>query len=95
VDYSWNVGVTRYFDERLGLSIDGRGYYASAYVGGPNNVTNNAITNPAISQYAVLAAPHIVSTCNPNIRSPAASWAGLQKVTFPATPTTALCSPLS
>jgi hypothetical protein len=56
-DYAWNVGFTRYFDERLGVSIDGRGYYASAYVGGPNNVTNNAITNPAISQYAVLAGP--------------------------------------
>jgi hypothetical protein len=56
-DYAWNVGFTRYFDERLGLTIDGRGYYASAYVGGPNNVTNNAITNPAISQYAVLAGP--------------------------------------
>jgi hypothetical protein len=26
-------------------------------VGGPNNVTKNAITNPAISQYAVLAGP--------------------------------------
>ena len=56
-DYAWNVGFTRYFDERLGVSVDGRGYYASAYVGGPNNVTNNAITNPAISQYAVLAGP--------------------------------------
>jgi hypothetical protein len=56
-DYAWNIGGTSYFDERLGVSIDGRGYYASAYVGGPNNVTNNAITNPAISQYAVLAGP--------------------------------------
>ncbi|HME59496.1 MAG TPA: hypothetical protein VKF63_14215 [Terracidiphilus sp.] len=56
-DYAWNIGATRYFDERLGITIDGRGYYATAYVGGPNNVTNNAITNPAISQYAVLAGP--------------------------------------
>jgi len=56
-EYAWNVGFTRYFDERLGLTIDGRGYYAVAYVGGPHNVTNNAITNPAISQYAVLAGP--------------------------------------
>jgi len=56
-DYAWNVGFTRYFDERLGLTIDGRGYYATAYVGGPNNVTNNAITNAAISQYALLAGP--------------------------------------
>ena len=56
-DYAWNVGFTRYSNERLGYTVDGRGYYATAYVGGPNNVTNNAITNPAISQYAVLAGP--------------------------------------
>jgi hypothetical protein len=56
-DYAWNVGFTRYFDERLGLTIDGRGYYGDAYVGGPNNVTNNAITNVAFSQYALLAGP--------------------------------------
>jgi hypothetical protein len=56
-DYAWDVGATRYFDERLGVTIDGRGYYATAYVGGPDNVTDNAITNPAISQYALLAGP--------------------------------------
>jgi hypothetical protein len=56
-DYAWNVGVTRYSNERLGYSVDGRGYYATAYVGGPSNVTDNAITNPAISQYAVLGGP--------------------------------------
>jgi hypothetical protein len=56
-EYAWNVGVTRYFDERLGVTVDGRGYYATAYVGGPNNPDNNAITNTAISQYAALAGP--------------------------------------
>jgi hypothetical protein len=55
-EYAWNVGVTRYFDERLGFSADGRGYYASAYVYN-NAVSNSAITNPAISQYAFLAGP--------------------------------------
>jgi hypothetical protein len=55
-DYAWNIGGTRYFDERLGVSIDGRGYYATAYVG-INSLFNSAITNPAISQYAVLAGP--------------------------------------
>jgi hypothetical protein len=58
-DYAWNVGATRYFDERLGVTLDGRGYYASAYVGlqpdNPNYI--QGITNPAISQYAVLAGP--------------------------------------
>jgi len=62
-DYSWNVGFTRYFDERLGVSIDGRGYYATAYTGisytppGSSTPITNPFTNPAISQYAVLAGP--------------------------------------
>ena len=55
-EYAWNVGVTRYFDERLGLTVDGRGYYGTAYVYN-NSVTQSAITNPAISQYAALAGP--------------------------------------
>jgi hypothetical protein len=55
-EYAWNIGFTRYFDERLGLTVDGRGYYGTAYVG-INSLTNSAITNPAISQYAVLAGP--------------------------------------
>jgi hypothetical protein len=56
-EYAWNVGVTRYFDQRLGVTADGRGYYATAFVGSPTNVSNNQITNPAISEYAVLAGP--------------------------------------
>src|SRR5271163_3669293 len=32
-EWSWNVGVTRYYSERLGVTIDGRGIYGSAYVG--------------------------------------------------------------
>lgn len=55
-EYAWNVGLTRYFDERLGVTLDARGYYASAYVYN-NGVTNSAITNPAISQYAGLIGP--------------------------------------
>jgi hypothetical protein len=62
-DYAWNVGFTRYFDERLGVTVDGRGYYATAYtgisltMGNPPVTTSNPFTNPAISQYAVLAGP--------------------------------------
>jgi hypothetical protein len=55
-EYAWNVGFTRYFDERLGVTVDGRGYYASAYVGN-NPYSNSSITNPAISQYAGLIGP--------------------------------------
>jgi hypothetical protein len=62
-EYAWNVGATRYFDERLGVTIDGRGYYGTAYtgisltIGNPPVTTSNPFTNPAISQYAVLAGP--------------------------------------
>ena len=58
-EYAWNVGVTRYRDERLGWTLDGRGYYATAYLGiQPNNpLAIQGITNPAISQYALLAGP--------------------------------------
>ncbi len=51
--YAWDTGITRYFNERLGINIEGRGYYGTAYVGlNPSN-----ITRPAISQYDALAGP--------------------------------------
>ena len=56
-EYAWNVDVTRYFDQRLGVTVDGRGYYATAFVGSPTNVSNNQITNVAISEYTALAGP--------------------------------------
>jgi hypothetical protein len=51
--YAWDTGGTRYFNERLGLTLDGRGYYGTAYVG--LNPTN--VTRPAISQYDGMAGP--------------------------------------
>jgi hypothetical protein len=58
-EYAWNVGLTRYYSERMGVTVDGRGYYGTAYVGiQPNNPNRvQGITNPAISQYAVLIGP--------------------------------------
>jgi hypothetical protein len=56
-EYAWDVAATRYYNERLGVTVDGRGYFASAYVGGLLNPTNNAITNVKISQFAALAGP--------------------------------------
>ena len=52
-------GLTRYYSERLGVTVDGRGYYGTAYVGlQPNNPNYvQGITNPAISQYAALIGP--------------------------------------
>ncbi len=56
-EYAWDAGFTRYFDERLGATLEARGYYATAYVGGLYNPSNNTITNPAIDEYAVLGGP--------------------------------------
>jgi len=51
--YSWDDALTRYYGERLGVTVDGRGYYGTAFVG----LNPYAITRPAISQYGVLAGP--------------------------------------
>lgn len=55
-EYDWNAGVTRYFNERLGVTLDGRGYYGTPFVG-LNVPTDSEITKPAISQYAGLIGP--------------------------------------
>jgi len=51
--YAWNTGVTRYFNERLGVTVDGRGYYGTAYVG----LNFSSVTRPAISTYTVMGGP--------------------------------------
>jgi hypothetical protein len=51
--YSWDTAFTRYYGEKLGVTVDGRGYYGTAYVG----LNPASITRPAISQYGVLAGP--------------------------------------
>jgi hypothetical protein len=51
--YSWDAAVTRYWNEKLGLTVDGRGYYGTAYVG----LNSTSLTRPAISHYDVLAGP--------------------------------------
>jgi hypothetical protein len=55
-EYAWDTGFTRFLSDRLGVTVDGRGYYGSAYVY-DNAVTNSAITNAEVSQYAFLAGP--------------------------------------
>ncbi len=54
--YAWDVAVTRYYGEKLGVTFDGRGYYGSPFVGigGPSN---SGVTNPAISIYSFMAGP--------------------------------------
>lgn len=52
-EYDWDAGFTRYYSERLGVTLDSRGNYGTPFV--YNNESN--ITKPAISQYAVLLGP--------------------------------------
>lgn len=51
--YSWDAALTRYYNQKLGVTVDGRGYYGTPYVG----LNLSSITRPAISQYGVLAGP--------------------------------------
>jgi hypothetical protein len=52
-EYAWDAGLTRYFNERLGVTLGGRGYYGTAYV--YNNGSN--VYKPAISEYAAMLGP--------------------------------------
>jgi hypothetical protein len=52
-EYDWNADFTRYFNERLGVTLDGRGYYGTPFIE-PNST---GITKPAISQYGALIGP--------------------------------------
>jgi hypothetical protein len=51
--YAWDTGLTRYYNDRLGVTVDGRGYYGTAFVG----LNTYGITRPAISQYDALVGP--------------------------------------
>jgi len=51
--YSWNVAVSRFWSEKLGLTFDGRGNYGTAFVG----LNETSLTRPAISHYDVLVGP--------------------------------------
>src|ERR1035441_9107311 len=79
-EYAWDVGVTKYLNERLGLTIDGRGNYGTPFVG----INFSGITKPAISQYAALFGPTYRFSCSPSTPSPLGSWAGMRKATSPA-----------
>jgi hypothetical protein len=56
-EYSWDAGLTRYYSERLGVSLDARGIYGTAFIEPIENPSFSYITKPAISQYAVMIGP--------------------------------------
>jgi hypothetical protein len=51
--YSWDAAVTRFWSERLGLTVDVRGNYGTAFVG----LNQTSVTRPAISHYDFLVGP--------------------------------------
>jgi hypothetical protein len=51
--YSWDVAVTRFWSEKLGLAVDVRGNYGTAFVG----LNQTSVTRPAISHYDFLVGP--------------------------------------
>lgn len=51
--YAWDTGLTRYYSERLGVNLEGRGYYGTAFVG----LNQFGLTRPAISQYNLMGGP--------------------------------------
>src|SRR4051794_31869390 len=51
--YSWNAEFSRFFNQRLGVTAGGRGYYGSPFT----YVNFTSITRPAISTYMVMAGP--------------------------------------
>jgi hypothetical protein len=59
-EYNWDAGFTRYYNERLGVTLDGRGYYGTPFIR-PIQLSNagqsSNLTKPTISQYAVLIGP--------------------------------------
>jgi hypothetical protein len=54
-EYSWDLGVTRYFNERLGVTVGGRGLYGRAYLG--PRADNSGIYKPAVSEYMAMGGP--------------------------------------
>jgi len=55
--YAWETGVTRFSSERLGYTLDGRGYIGNAYVGITSLSNGNTNTRPQVSMYNLLFGP--------------------------------------
>lgn len=54
--YSWETGLTRFSTERLGYTLDTRGYFGYAYCG-ITTFCSGHTTRPEVSMYNVLAGP--------------------------------------
>jgi hypothetical protein len=84
-EYNWNVGFTRYFNERLGATVDGRGYYGTPFIEpqqGDPPAGDVGLTKPAISQYAVLLGPTYRFYLQPKYSLAARALAGYSRGNF-------------
>jgi hypothetical protein len=84
-EYDWNGGFTRYFNERLGATLDGRGYYGTPFIepqqGNPP-AGDVGQTKPTISQYAVLIGPTYRFYLQPKYSISARGMAGYSQGNF-------------
>ena len=51
--YAWDTGLTRFYTERLGATLDMRGNYGTTFVG----LNPYSVTKPSIAVYSVQAGP--------------------------------------
>lgn len=75
---AWNVGITEYVRPRLGVTLDARGYYGTAYT--YNNVFQ--IFKPSISQYVFMAGPQYRVTRGPRFATSVRVLAGVDHGNF-------------
>jgi hypothetical protein len=54
--YAWNVDFTRYYSQRLGVTLDGRGNYGTTFTPFVPGTGGN-VTKPSISTYSVMGGP--------------------------------------
>jgi hypothetical protein len=54
-EYSWVGDFTRYFGDKVGVTLDGRGNYGTAFIQPKKEVDN--ISHPAINQYSGMIGP--------------------------------------
>ena len=55
--FGWGTGLTRFTSERLGYTLDGRGYDGTAYTGDFTSLTQGNFNRPRISEYSVMLGP--------------------------------------
>jgi len=51
--YAWDFALTRYHNDRLGITVDARGNYGTAYVG----LNKYGLTRPSVSEYSGMIGP--------------------------------------